>query len=303
MHAPAPLSERRLNRAASLTAQINAAQRAAESLQPPQRRLLDDPWSRHLVRHRALRVLLTNRWLARAAVRAFDRKWGGLHAHIVLRARFTDDVCTAALRSGTGQLVLLGAGFDTTSLRKAHAAVTIFEVDAPATQAEKRPTVERLLPSPRTAHVVWVPCDLEQGALRDRLMASGFDTNTPTLVVWLGVSMYLTRHAIEATLDDLAALCAPGSRLVADYLDAAVVTGDTPWLSARRVARVVARRGEPYRSGFTAPEFEALLGRHGFTSRDHAGVADLLQRYDPSHASGLAGDDWLGIVCAERSPA
>lgn len=299
--APAPLTERRLNRTASLTAQINAAQRAAESMRPPQRRLLDDPWSRQFVGHPALRVLLTNRWLADAALRAFDRHWGGLHAHIVLRARVTDDVCAAALRDGIDQLVLLGAGYDPTSLRQARAAVTIFEVDAPTTQAGKRATTERLLPTPRAGHIVWVPCDLERDTLRDRLAAKGFDPQRRSLVIWLGVSMYLTSDAIDATLGDLAALCAPGSRLVADFVEAAAVTGDSRWASARRIARVVARRGEPYCSGFSAPALSALLAEYGFRTRDQAGVAELLDRYDPAHASGLAGDDWLGIVCAERA--
>lgn len=299
--ASAPLTARRLNRTASLTAQINAAQRAAESMRSPQRRLLDDPWSRQFVGHPALRVLLAHRWIGDAALRAFDRRWGGLHAHIVLRARFTDDVCAAARRDGIDQLVLLGAGYDPTSLRQAHAAVTIFEVDAPTTQAGKRTTTERLLAAPHAGHIVWVPCDLEQDVLRDRLAANGFDPQRRSLVIWLGVSMYLSADAIDATLGDLAALCAPGSRLVADYLDAAVVTADTPWASARRVARVVARRGEPYRSGFTAPEMAALLAEYGFRRRDQAGVAELLDRYDPTHVSGLAGDDWLGIVCAERT--
>ncbi|ORA80757.1 SAM-dependent methyltransferase [Mycolicibacter kumamotonensis] len=301
MNAPAPLARRRLTRTASLTAQVNAAQRAAETMRSPRRRLLDDPWSRHFVDHPALRAVLTNRWLAGAAVRVFDRQWGGLHAHIVLRARFTDDVCAAAVSDGIDQLVLLGAGFDTTSLRKARSSVTMFEVDAGTTQAAKRPTAERLLPAPRTGHIVWVPCDLEQDSLRDRLLAGGFAPQRRSLVVWLGVSMYLTAEAIEATLSDLAALCAPGSRLIADYIDTAVVTGESRSTGARRIARVVARRGEPYRSGFTLPGLDALLAAHGFGVRDHAGVAELLDRYDPTHTSGLAADDWLGVVCAERT--
>lgn len=301
MNAPAPLAQRRLTRTASLTAQVNAAQRAAESMRPPHRRLLDDPWSRHFVGHPALRAVLTNRWLAGAAVRVFDRQWGGLHAHIVLRARFTDDIYATAIRDGIGQLVLLGAGFDPTSLRKAQASVTIFEVDAHTTQAAKRPTAERLLPAPRASRIVWIPCDLEQDNLRDRLLAGGFAPQRRSLVVWLGVSMYLTADAIEATLGDLATLCAPGSRLIADYVDTALVTGDARWAGAQRIARVVARRGEPYRTGFTAPGLSARLADHGFAVRDHAGVTELLDRYDPTHASGLAGDDWLGVVCAERT--
>ncbi|EUA03183.1 methyltransferase, TIGR00027 family protein [Mycobacterium kansasii 824] len=234
---------RRLDRKASLTAQINAAQRAAETLQPPARRLLDDPYSRHYARHPMLRAMLAHRWLAGVALGVFDRRWGGLHAHIVLRVRYADDLCMAAIAEGIDQLVLLGAGFDTTSLRLAGQPVTIFEVDAPTTQAAKRSTTERLLPRQANSRTVWVPVDFEHGALRERLLASGFDPERRSVVVWVGVSMYLTARAIDATLADLATVCAPGSRLLVDYIDAGVATATTRWASARRVTRVVARRG------------------------------------------------------------
>lgn len=292
---------RRLDRKASLTAQINAAQRAAETLQPPARRLLDDPYSRHYARHPMLRAMLAHRWLAGVALGVFDRRWGGLHAHIVLRVRYADDLCMAAIAEGIDQLVLLGAGFDTTSLRLAGQPVTIFEVDAPTTQAAKRSTTERLLPRQANSRTVWVPVDFEHGALRERLLASGFDPERRSVVVWVGVSMYLTARAIDATLADLATVCAPGSRLLVDYIDAGVATATTRWASARRVTRVVARRGEPYRSGFTANEIHDLLAAHGFESQDHATVPTLLQRYDPTQARGLADDDWLAVVSARRA--
>lgn len=292
------MTGRRLDREASLTAQINAAQRAAETLQPSSRRLLDDPYSRHFVSHPALRALLAHRLLAGGAVRVFDHLWGGLHAHIVLRVRYADDVSEAAIRDGIGQLVLLGAGFDATSLRRTGLPVTIFEVDAPATQADKRPVTERL--SRSLNRIVWVPCDFEQEALYKRLVASGFDPARPSVVVWLGVSPYLTARAIDNTLADVAALCAPGSRLIVDYVNADVVTATPRWKSARRVARVVARRGEPYRSGFTAADLDALLAAHDFKTREHVTVPTLLQRYDPNGARRLADDDWLGIASAER---
>ncbi|BBZ13629.1 class I SAM-dependent methyltransferase [Mycobacterium branderi] len=294
------MAGRRLDRKASLTAQINAAQRAAEALQPPGRRLLDDPYSRHFVRHPALRAMLAHRALAGAALRVFDRRWGGLHAHIVLRVRYADAVCEAAIRDGIDQIVLLGAGFDTTSLRNAAAPVTIFEVDAPTTQKDKRPVTEQLLPVASHAQIVWVPCDFEENVLQKRLIGSGFDPARPSVVVWLGVSPYLTGQAIDTTLGDLASLCAPGSRLVVDYIDADVITARPRWKSARRVAHLVARRGEPYRSGFTAAELDALLAAHGFKGADHATVSLLLRRYDPAHARGLSGDDWLGIATGHR---
>lgn len=290
------MADRRLDHTASLTAQVNAAQRAAETMQPPGRRLLDDPYSRHYVCHPALRALLTHRLAAGAALRGFDSLWGGLHAHIVLRVRYTDDVCEAAIDDGVDQVVLLGAGFDTTSLRRAGSAVRIFEVDAPATQHAKRMLTEQLPPSRRNNQTVWVPCDFEHDELRDQLVGSGFDPDRRCVVIWLGVTMYLTAAALDKTLADLRALCAPGSRLVVDYIDADVTAPNPRWKSARRVNRFVARRGEPYRSGFTATGLDGLLAAHGFAPHEHAAVPALLARYDPDDARRLADDDWLAIA-------
>ncbi|MCA2244592.1 SAM-dependent methyltransferase [Mycobacterium sp. WUMAC-067] len=291
---------RRLDHAASWTAEVNAFQRAAETLRPPRRRLVEDTYSRHFVKHPALRAMLVHRCAADAALRIFDRRWGGLHAHIALRVRYVDDACESAIAAGISQLVLLGAGFDTTSLRRAGTPVTIFEVDAPATQAEKRPVVERLLPPQRLCRIHWVACDLERNALREALLAGGFDPTAAALVVWLGVTPYLTRGAIDATLADLAGLCAPGSRLVLDHIAAGVVTASTPWTSAGRITRMVARRGEPYRSDFSEADLAATLADHGFDLREHVTVSALLRRYDPSRASRLSADDWLAVATAER---
>lgn len=292
---------RRLDHSASLTAQVNAAQRAAESMRPPGSRLLDDPYSRHFLQNPALRMILAHRRSADAALRLFDCRWGGLHAHIALRVRYADDAFTAAIGDGIDQVVLLGAGFDTTSLRRATTAATIFEVDAPATQADKRPVVERLLPSHRDCQIVWVPCDFEENTLRERLLASGFDPTRASLIIWLGVTPYLTRSGINETFADLAELCAPGSRLIVDYILAGVVDERTRWSSAGRVARMVARRGEPYRSDFTAEALDTLLVAHGFEPREHLAVSALLRRYDPAKESHLAADDWLAVASAQRT--
>lgn len=294
------VAARRLDRAASWTAEVNAFQRAAETLRPSGRRLVDDTYSRHFVRHPALRAMLTHWRSADAALRVFDHRWGGLHAHIALRVRYVDDACETAISAGIRQLVLLGAGFDTTSLRRADTPVTIFEVDAPATQAQKRPVVERLLPPQHRCRIHWVACDLEQNALRETLLDADFDPAAAALVVWLGVTPYLTRDAIDATLADLAGLCAPGSRVVLDHIAAGVVTAGTPWKSANRITRMVARRGEPYRSDFSEADLTATLAEHGFELRDHATVPALLRRYDPSRTSRLADDDWLAVATAER---
>jgi methyltransferase (TIGR00027 family) len=64
------------------------------------------------------------------------------------RSRFAEDSLDRAVSRGVRQVVILGAGLDTFSLRNPHAGLglRVFEVDHPATQAWKR---DRLGPLPR----------------------------------------------------------------------------------------------------------------------------------------------------------
>lgn len=245
--------------------------------------------------------MLAHPLAARGFIWTLDRLGGiGFHAFMVLRVRYTDEVCEATIDDGMDQLVLLGAGFDTTSWRRAGTPVRIYEVDAPATLEYKRTISERLLPARYNDKTVWVPCNFEHDALRERLLANGLDPTRPSLFVWIGVSLYLTRHAIDTTLADLAALCAPESCLIFDYIDADVINRDTRCKGARRVARTAALRGEPFRTGFTATDVDVLLAAHGFESREHVRVPALLQRYALPHVSRLVGNGWQDITTAQR---
>ncbi|HEX5143912.1 MAG TPA: SAM-dependent methyltransferase [Mycobacterium sp.] len=291
---------RRLDHRASWTAQVCAAQRAAETMQSPGRRLLDDPYAHHFVAHPALRGALLHRLTARAFIGVLNRNSPGVHDFVALRVRYIDELIRTATQHGIEQIALLGAGFDTTSLRIAASPVTVFEIDTPATQKDKRLVAEPLLPGASRAKVVWVPCDFEHDSLSDRLLGSGFDPSQPSVITWIGVTMFLTPQAIAATFADLSALCAPGSQLAFDYIDANVVTGDSRSRGARRVARTVARRGEPYRTGFAAPEVEALVADYGFTCREHARTSALLRRYAPEQAHTATDNDWLAVATAQR---
>lgn len=293
------MPRRRLDRDASLTAQTCAVQRAAESLQPPHRRLLDDRDSALFAGR--YRSLLTKPVIARMFLRVLDGYLPGLHVYIVLRVRYTDDVVRQAISAGVDQVVLLGAGFDTTSLRipSTDAGPAIFEVDAPTTQQEKRRLLER---ADRTVGpgVRWVPCDFESDRLAERLDQAGFDSTRPCVVVWIGVSVYLTRAAIEQTLADLAEICVPGSILVTDYGDPETVAGRHRLAGARRTARLVRRRGEPWLTAMSIAEVTHALDGAGFVVRDQARVADLAKRYAPDGQPWCSIDDWLGVLTAER---
>lgn len=281
----------------SLTAEITCAQRAIETMQPAGQRLIDDPYARHFVRRRRFRARMATPSLARLTRRVFDRRYPGYMAIILLRNRYHEDAVAQARADGIDQIVLLGAGYDTTAFRLDFGGATVFEVDAPPTQQAKRRIVTSAGLHPRGA-VVYVPCDFEHDELADALALGGFDATRPCLVAWFGVSYFLTQAAVERTLADVAALSASGSRLVWDHMDPAVVDGTTPFVGARRARRIVTKRGEPYRYGIATPDAAALVRSLGFDVLDDARLPELGRRYD----AWCRTDDFVGVQTAQRLP-
>ncbi len=135
---------------------------------------------------------------------------------IAARSRFADDTVAAAVARGTGQVVILGAGLDTTAYRNTHEEVRFFEVDHPDTQEWKRRRLSEVgiaIPSSLT----FAPIDFERSTLAAGLAKAGLDRTRSALFIWLGVVMYLTRTSVE---DVLRYIAGPGgeSEVVFDYL-------------------------------------------------------------------------------------
>ena len=164
------------------------------------------------------------------------------------------------------QVGILGAGLDGRAWRLTElAAATVYEIDHPASQQDKRDRSADLTPVAGTLR--WVPVDLSRDRLDDALDAAGHDTGTPTTWVWEGVVPYLTEAEVEGTVEALARRSAPGSGLVVNYQ--APGLGAATGRVAARGMLLLARRpslwgDEPRRSAWTARTMGALLARHGF---------------------------------------
>jgi methyltransferase (TIGR00027 family) len=196
------------------------------------------------------------------------------------RSRYTEDSLEAALRSGVTQYVILGAGLDTFAYRRPDLAnrLQIFEVDHPTTQAMKRERVARQgWDHPANLH--YLPTDFAQEGLAEALGRSGYDPGQLSFFSWLGVSYYLTREVVFATLRSLAANAAPGSQLVFDYMDPDAFI---PEKTARRVQLMqymAAQLGEPMKAGFDPLTLAASLEQLGLRLEEDLGPAAIEARY------------------------
>ena len=160
------------------------------------------------------------------------------------------------------QLVILGAGLDARAYRlSALADSVVFEVDHPASQAFKRRQTASLTPTARELR--HVPVDFARETWSSALERAGHSPRIPTAWVFEGVISYLSPEEVEASLDAIAELSAPGSRLCATYNEDSALR--------RLFAAVTARSGEPQRACFTRAAMKALLVGRGFVVRSESG--------------------------------
>lgn len=141
---------------------------------------------------------------------------------MLVRTKFIDDMLQRAVRGGTTQVVILGAGFDTRAHRFAELLrdAVVIEIDYGATQDYKRRRVEAALGG-TPGNLVYAPIDFTReslGAVLDRI---GFDRRRRTYFICEGVSMYVPEDGMTATLRDIAHISAPGSTLLLEYMNRA----------------------------------------------------------------------------------
>lgn len=202
----------------------------------------------------------------------------GLAASGLCRHRFIDEHLLGALPS-VEQVLILGAGYDSRAYRFAAeiADRPVYEVDLAPLSRRKAAIVAADVPLFGHASIRRVEIDFRTQTLSSRLDGSGFAAGAPTFVVWEGVSMYLTRAAVDGTLAALAAVCGSGSMLAMDYWQrVGGVGGKSVRVAAERAMRLI---GEPIGFAVAAGEVASVLQPHGFEVHDLAEAALMTARY------------------------
>ena len=210
-----------------------------------------------------------------------------LRAFVAARSRFAEDELAAFHARGIRQYVILGAGLDTFAYRNSYSpALQVFEVDHPATQAWK---IEKLhnagIAIPESMR--FVPVNFETQEMAQALADTpGFDAAKPVFFSLLGVTPYLTREALLATLRVIAAMAA-GSGVVFDYALPAASLNLRDRIGLKLLSAKVARIGEVFRLFLEAREIFGVLGELGFTGIEDLGEQEINARYFQGRSDGL----------------
>jgi len=164
------------------------------------------------------RFFLKFKFIRANARRRLDTYFPGLTEYMIARTAYFDRLFVDALKSETPQIVLLGAGYDTRAYRftKSNQRTRIFELDVPTTQGRKIECLRKArLDIPD--QVRFVPINFNQESLAQTLEKAGYRNDLKTLFIWEGVSYYLEKEAVDATLEFIGRVAHPGSAVAFDY--------------------------------------------------------------------------------------
>ena len=202
------------------------------------------------------------------------------------RSRIAEDALSRSVERGLQQIVILGAGLDTFALRNPHGVrqIRIYEVDHPATQAWK---LERLADA-QIAVPPWlilVPVDFERDDVGEKLVAAGFQQNSPAFFTWLGVVPYLTQDAIRGTLAYMSSI--QNSEVVFDYVEPPEAFSEELRQLEKARAEQLEKIGERSVSRFEPAGIAGILRSHGFCAIEDINFQEIVSRF--GHAvQGLA---------------
>jgi methyltransferase (TIGR00027 family) len=259
----------------SRTAQRVAVRRAAHQL-IDRPLVFEDPF--------AMRIIGPDAAAATEA-KAEGQVSAAFRAFMAVRSRYAEDELRYAVERAVRQYVVLGAGLDTFAWRNPYPELRVFEVDFPATQHWKKQRVANAgmeLPESMT----FAPVDFESQTLAEGLRAAGFREDQAAYFSWLGVTMYLTLEAFEATMRFIGAL-PTGGGVTFDYAVERSELNFIERLAIDHLSKKVAALGEPFQLFFRPGELGNLLRQFGFREIEDMGRDELNARYFGNRADGL----------------
>jgi methyltransferase, putative, TIGR00027 family len=138
----------------------------------------------------------------------------GMFEYVISRTKYFDSVFIEAVKQNIGQIVFLGAGFDSRPYRFNELLdnTKIFEVDTEATQKYKKALLTNSF-----KNIEYVSNNFEDDNLFDKLRKHGYKHTDKTLFLWEGVTFYLTKETVFKMLKDIRKNSASRSMICFDF--------------------------------------------------------------------------------------
>ena len=268
---------KRIERKTSRTAEYTCSSRAASYYEKTRFYHSDDYLAAQMVPW-FIKPLIWNGFIRRSLLSVMAPK--GAYEYVIARTKYIDEVFLEEVSDGVDQVLILGAGFDSRSIRllSNESTVKVFEVDAPVTQnAKKGRLVELGLGLPE--NTVYVPVDFNKEDPEMKLIENGFQYGKHCLFILEGLLMYLDEEAVEETFSLITRLGAPGSLVVFDYIYSSVLRHEERYFGEEDMHKNVEDACEPWGFGIDEGKVESYLSERGLRLLEELDSTELERRY------------------------
>ncbi len=268
---------RRIDTRSSQTAEWTTLCRAVSYMET-RKEFKSEDWIAPRVLPRFVRMIIMSAPIRRVVTTTVMPR--GMYEYVIARTRYIDDAFQQALQDGFSQIFIMGAGFDSRSIRFSGRAskTRVFELDAPHTQRAKLDQYRReriTFPS----NLVLIPIDFERQTLAQRLAETGFQKGEKSMFILEGLTMYLERQSIDETFRVISDYAGPGSRVIFDYVLACMLRREGLDYGEKEILSAVTRAGETWRFAMDKDEVEPFAKRYGLRIIDQLCAEDLENRY------------------------
>lgn len=213
---------------------------------------------------------------------------------VVSRSKYTEETVEKVVKQGLEQYVILGAGMDTFAFRHPELLkkIRVYEVDHPATQTFKRNRLAELgWETP--PNLQFVPVDFSKESLAEAFNEVSYDPKATSIFSWLGVTMYLSRDEVFATLRSITDIAPTGSLIIFDYFEAQVAAR-----SAQKIRDELKKIGEPIKTGFDPSTLASDLAKIGIRLIESLRPVDIQNRYFNGRTDGYHASEQVHFALA-----
>jgi methyltransferase (TIGR00027 family) len=204
----------------------------------------------------------------------------GAYEYVIARTKFIDSIVENSLNSDVIQIVLLGAGYDSRSIRfgRSGSHIMFFELDAAITQASKIAGLGNRKIS-LYDNTVYIPIDFNKDDLAEKLKKNGFQTNKKSLFILEGITMYLEEAAVRGTFKTMKGLCGPHSLIVSDFIYKSVLRKENTLYGEQAIYERINKYNEAWRFGIEKGHIDTFMEELGLKLLKSSSAKELEDEY------------------------
>jgi methyltransferase (TIGR00027 family) len=285
---------------ASQTAQYMALFRAIETYRPAPDKLFTDPFAIHFLDpyYKFVTQLTRVPGLRGLVQRIIHNRIPGAFSSAIARTRYIDDWLKQAFASGSRQLIILGAGFDTRGARLDFLNTTpVIEIDHPNTSRRKSGMLQKA-GKPYPSRIRLAQIDFNQQNLETLATEQGIDYTQPTSILWEGVTNYLDPQAIDSTFAWISRFAA-GSYVVFTYVHKQILEAPVEFYGGVKLLHDLNAIQERWTFGFEPAEVAPYLQHFGFELLEDLGAAEYRDKYIPHRTE--RGYEFYRVAIARKA--